>query len=320
MAATSKMGLQYSENLCETKLKKNVGLAKKVLKVEYYCSPMIRKENMLRRNLSVVANSSGDMINGKMLHGIHVGDDPYVGKKISSTDACMLGKFVEGRLLAEHVHHVVQHFMMWYNTLTTSSTIPFPLRLKSTFVIRSCEIDRDKMAHGNPHESSPALNYVSSSGLAGNGFGTTREMSLRKLIRVVTRIHIQVEKYSFWGDVVEIDTWLDAAGKNGVRRDWIIRDCNTQKIITRATGTWVIMNSETRRLCKIPEQVREEIQPFYLNRLAMAAAQNHNEKIEKLTDETACWKNPIRISSKMERHGCQPPRHQCRICWSPWQA
>ena len=47
------------------------------------------------------------------------------------------------------------------------------------------------------------------------------------------------------------------------------------------------MNSETRRLCKIPEQVREEIQPFYLNRLAMAAAQNHNEKIDKLTDETA---------------------------------
>ena len=131
MAATSKMGLQYSENLCETKLKKNVGLAKKVLKVEYYCSPMIRKENMLRRNLSVVANSSGDMINGKMLHVIHVGDDPYVGKKISSTDACMLGKFVEGRLLAEHVHHVVQHFMMWYSTLTTSSTIPFPLRLRS---------------------------------------------------------------------------------------------------------------------------------------------------------------------------------------------
>lgn len=37
------------------------------------------------------------------------------------------------------------------------------------------------------------------------------------------------------GDVVEIDTWVDAAGKNGMRRDWIIRDYNTQKIITRAT-------------------------------------------------------------------------------------
>lgn len=37
------------------------------------------------------------------------------------------------------------------------------------------------------------------------------------------------------GDVVEIDTWVDAAGKNGMRRDWIIRDYNTQEIITRAT-------------------------------------------------------------------------------------
>ncbi|RVX18161.1 Palmitoyl-acyl carrier protein thioesterase, chloroplastic [Vitis vinifera] len=206
-----------------------------------------------------------------MLHGIHVGDDPYVGKKISSTDACMLGKFVEGRLLAEHVHHVVQHFMMWYNTLTTSFTIPFSLWLKSTL--------QQLLMHGGKSNVETALNYVSSSGLAGNGFGTTREMSLRKLIRVVTHTHSSREVH-FWGDVVEIDTWLDAAGKNGVRRDWIIRDCNTQKIITRATGTWVIMNSETRRLCKIPEQVREEIQPFYLNRLAMAAAQTTMKKLK----------------------------------------
>lgn len=43
-----------------------------------------------------------------------------------------------------------------------------------------------------------ALNHVMSSGLAGNGFGATREMSIRKLIWVVTRINIQVEKYSSW--------------------------------------------------------------------------------------------------------------------------
>ncbi|RVX17773.1 Palmitoyl-acyl carrier protein thioesterase, chloroplastic [Vitis vinifera] len=262
MAATSKMGLHFSEDLRKKKLNKNVGLAKKLLKVEYYCSPMIRKENLLRRKLSVVANSTGywaaptDMINGKKLNGIHV------GKMISSTDACMLGKFVEERFV-----------------------------YRQTFVIRSYEIGPDKTATMETLMNllqETALNHVSSSGLAGNGFGATREMSLRKLIWVVTRIHIQVEKYSSWGDVVEIDTWVDAAGKNGMRRDWIIRDCNTQKIITRATSTWVIMNRETRRLCKIPEQVREEVQPFYLNRLAIAAAaQNHNEKIDKLTDETA---------------------------------
>lgn len=37
------------------------------------------------------------------------------------------------------------------------------------------------------------------------------------------------------GDVVEIDTWVDASGKNAMRRDWIIRDYRTQDIITRAT-------------------------------------------------------------------------------------
>ena len=43
-----------------------------------------------------------------------------------------------------------------------------------------------------------ALNHVTSSGLAGDGFGATREMSLRKLIWVVTRIHVQVQRYNCW--------------------------------------------------------------------------------------------------------------------------
>lgn len=37
------------------------------------------------------------------------------------------------------------------------------------------------------------------------------------------------------GDEIEVDTWVDAAGKNGMRRDWIIRDHHTKEIITRAT-------------------------------------------------------------------------------------
>ncbi|KAL6559620.1 hypothetical protein OROGR_004737 [Orobanche gracilis] len=89
------------------------------------------------------------------------------------------------------------------------------------------------------------------------------------------------------GDVVEIDTWVDAAGKNGMRRDWIIRDHKTQKIITRATSTWVMMNRVTRRLSKIPDEVKKEVQPFYLNRAAISTEDTDIDKIEKLTDETA---------------------------------
>lgn len=54
-----------------------------------------------------------------------------------------------------------------------------------------------------------------------------------------------------------------------------------------AYSTWVIMNRETRRLSKIPDEVRNEVTPFYLNRDAIATEKIDHEKIEKLTDETA---------------------------------
>jgi hypothetical protein len=37
------------------------------------------------------------------------------------------------------------------------------------------------------------------------------------------------------GDVVEVDTWVAASGKSGMRRDWLVRDCKTGQIISRAT-------------------------------------------------------------------------------------
>ncbi|XP_047064952.1 palmitoyl-acyl carrier protein thioesterase, chloroplastic-like [Lolium rigidum] len=183
---------------------------------------------------------------------------------VDSDDTFRLGKFVEGRLV-----------------------------YRQRFVIRSYEIGPDRTATMETLMNllqETALNHVMSSGLAGDGFGATRQMSLRKLIWVVTRINIQVDKYSQWGDVVEIDTWVASSGKNGMRRDWIIRDRRTKKMIARATSNWVMMNRETRKLSKIPEEVREEVLPFYLDR-NIIAGDNHNpspnRRIEKLTDATA---------------------------------
>lgn len=218
------------------------------------------------------ARPSSDLcLDGKIVNGsVSVGEPPYIGLKKgevvdeeeSPLHACMLGRFVEGRFVYRQV-----------------------------FVIRSYEIGPDKTATMETLMNllqETALNHVTSSGLAGNGFGATRQMSLRKLIWVVTRVHVQVDKYSSWGDVVEIDTWVDAAGKNGMRRDWIIRDYSTQQIITRATSTWVTMNRETRKLSKIPEEVRKEVEPFYLNRRVLENGDDSAaEKINKLTDQTA---------------------------------
>ncbi|XP_030531113.1 palmitoyl-acyl carrier protein thioesterase, chloroplastic-like [Rhodamnia argentea] len=228
--------------------------------------------------LLVTAGTDGDqmvgMINGKKVNGVYINEAPLYTAATSNPDklvkecgadspphACLVGRFVDNRFV-----------------------------YRQTFIIRSYEIGPDKTATMETLMNllqETALNHVTSSGLAGNGFGATREMSLRKLIWVVTRIHVQVQRYSSWGDVVEIDTWVDAAGKNGMRRDWIIRDYNTQEIITRATSTWVIMNRDTRRLTKIPDQVREEVIPFYLNKLSIPTEENDTDKIDKLTDATA---------------------------------
>uniref|UniRef100_A0A2N9J3Y5 Acyl-[acyl-carrier-protein] hydrolase n=1 Tax=Fagus sylvatica TaxID=28930 RepID=A0A2N9J3Y5_FAGSY len=270
MAATCNARAHFQEAFCKAE-KKNVALGTAV----FY---RWRNNNVIKlnkRSFSVMASGISpqniDTVNGKKVNGTNVGEAPFVGNKInepakqSDVDAplhaILLGRFVEERFV-----------------------------YRQTFIIRSYEIGPDKTATMETLMNllqETALNHVTSSGLAGNGFGATREMSLRKLIWVVTRIHIQVQRYSSWGDVVEIDTWVDAAGKNGMRRDWIIRDYHTQEIITRATSTWVIMNQETRRLSKIPEQVREEVVPFYLHRLAIATEKNDHEKIDKLTDKTA---------------------------------
>lgn len=47
-----------------------------------------------------------------------------------------------------------------------------------------------------------------------------------------------------------------------------------------------MMNRETRRLSKIPEQVREEVRPFYLDRTVISDV-GSDRSIDKLTDETA---------------------------------
>ncbi|XWS60240.1 hypothetical protein CRYUN_Cryun07bG0018900 [Craigia yunnanensis] len=258
----------FPGGLCKEENMKNVAMAK----LGFYSSwNLIKpKQNCLLLIASAKSPHNLDIVNGKIVNGISVGEAPFTKNtelliKENAPDkqghASLIGRFAEDR----HVY-------------------------KQTFIIRSYEIGSDKTATMETLMNllqETALNHVRSSGLAGNGFGATREMSLRKLIWVVTRINVQVERYSCWGDVVEIDTWVDAAGKNAMRRDWIIRDYNTQEIITRATSTWVIMSHETRRLTKIPKQVRQEVIPFYLNRIAIAEEKNDIQKIDKLTDENA---------------------------------
>jgi fatty acyl-ACP thioesterase B len=56
----------------------------------------------------------------------------------------------------------------------------------------------------------------------------------------------------FWfacrGDVVEIDSWVAAEGKNGMRRDFIVRDYTSGEVIVRATRCVCLNSNSLKKL------------------------------------------------------------------------
>ncbi|GAA0145248.1 hypothetical protein Leryth_022200 [Lithospermum erythrorhizon] len=159
---------------------------------------------------------------------------------------------------------------------------------RQNFGIRSYEIGADRTASIETlmnHLQETALNHVKSVGLLGDGFGSTPEMCKKNLIWVVTKMQVLVDRYPTWGEVVQVDTWVAASGKNGMRRDWLLRDINTGEILTRASGVSVMMNKETRRLAKIPDEVRREIGGYFLD--TPPVVEDCNTKLPKLDENTA---------------------------------
>ncbi|KAE7998787.1 hypothetical protein FH972_003296 [Carpinus fangiana] len=159
---------------------------------------------------------------------------------------------------------------------------------RQNFSIRSYEIGADRTASIETlmnHLQESALNHVKGAGLLGDGFGSTPEMCKKNLIWVVTRMQVVVDRYPTWGDVVEVDTWVSPSGKNGMRRDWLLRDYKTGEILTRASSVWVMMNKKTRRLSKIPDEVRGEIEPYFMN--SPPVVEEDSRKLQKLDDNTA---------------------------------
>ncbi|XP_028786179.1 palmitoyl-acyl carrier protein thioesterase, chloroplastic [Neltuma alba] len=157
---------------------------------------------------------------------------------------------------------------------------------RQTLVIRSYEVGPDKTATLDSILNllqETALNHVWMSGLLSDGFGATHGMMRNNLIWVVSRMQLLVDYYPIWGEVVEIDTWVGASGKNGMRRDWLIRSQATGGIFARATSTWVTMNRTTRRLSKIPDEVRDELSPWFIEKQAIT--EDTHEKIVKLNKE-----------------------------------
>ncbi|CAN1151580.1 Palmitoyl-acyl carrier protein thioesterase, chloroplastic [Linum perenne] len=121
---------------------------------------------------------------------------------------------------------------------------------RQTVVVRSYEVGPDKTATLDSLLNllqETALNHVWMSGLLGNGFGATHGMVRNNLIWVVSRMQVEVDDYPI---------------------------C-----------TWVMMNEKTRRLSKMPEEVREEISPWFIEKQAIVQQDDSAvDKIVKLDD------------------------------------
>ncbi|XP_021824190.1 palmitoyl-acyl carrier protein thioesterase, chloroplastic-like [Prunus avium] len=185
-------------------------------------------------------------------------------------------------------------------------TIEGGIGYRQRVVVRSYEVGPDKTATLESILNllqETALNHVWMSGLLSDGFGATHGMMKNDLIWVVSRMQVQIDQYGIWGEVLEIDTWVRASGKNGMKRDWLIRSQATGQVFARATSTWVMMNRKTRRLSKMPEEVRAEIAPWFIGKQAIA--DDVPEKIVKL-DNKAKYVNrdlkPKRSDLDMNQH------------------
>lgn len=158
------------------------------------------------------------------------------------------------------------------------------------FVIRCYEVGMNRTASIETVANllqEVACNHAQSLGFSTDGFATTPSMRKRRLIWVTTRMHIEVEEYPVWGDVVRIETWCQGEGKAGIRRDWLISDMANGKLIGRATSTWVMMNQDSRRLSRIMDDVREEYEQYcpVLPRYAFPEENSSSlKKISKLED------------------------------------
>ena len=69
--------------------------------------------------------------------------------------------------------------------------------------------------------------------------------------------------------------------------------CWCTKMMKHINSTWVMMNQQTRRLSKMPEEVRAEISPWFIEKHAIK--EDAYEKISKLDDKAKYMNSDLKV-------------------------
>lgn len=156
---------------------------------------------------------------------------------------------------------------------------------KEAFIVRCYEVGMNKTATVETIANllqEVGCNHAQSVGFSTDGFATTPTMRKLHLIWVTARMHIEIYCYPAWSDVVEIETWCQAEGKIGTRRDFILKDYANGEVIGRATSKWVMMNMDTRKLERVSPQIAEEYLIYCPKTLRLAFPEENNKSLKKI--------------------------------------
>ncbi|WP_138429321.1 acyl-[acyl-carrier-protein] thioesterase [Fodinibius saliphilus] len=129
------------------------------------------------------------------------------------------------------------------------------LSYKESFKIRASEVASNHQA------TLPAIGNLLQE-IAGNharklSFDIT-DLQENNRTWVLHRLHIQMERLPDWRETICIQTW--PSGGDGLRahRDFLILD-NKETIIGRALSYWLILDIESRRPTRIPEEILKKV-------------------------------------------------------------
>jgi len=141
-------------------------------------------------------------------------------------------------------------------------------------------------------------------GRADSGFANIPNM--KDALFVMTRLQIRMDQYPKWGDLVRAETYFCEEGRLAARRDWVVTDVKTGQRIGAATSTWVTINFATRRLAKLPDELKTRFMRFAPPPSRMAIAVEETKKKLPDLDESLPWvegQKQIARRSDMDMNG-----------------
>lgn len=81
------------------------------------------------------------------------------------------------------------------------------------------------------------------------GFGFRTEQGFEKAW-VIVRLHVEVDRYPAWNETVAVETWPSGYKGFLAFREFRVLDAGN-KVLARATTTWLLIDLKTRRPCHL---------------------------------------------------------------------